>query len=75
MIVTPFFRAAATTFTVLASIFVSSITPATASWSTPPFVVNSFWYSMRRIAVVFGSSVMAGSFVRTTEDEVAPRSG
>lgn len=56
MIVTPAARAASTNATVLASMPVFSITGATASCSTPPSEVNSFWYSISTTAVFAGSS-------------------
>ena len=45
---------------------VSSITPATAPCSAPPSEVKSFWYSIRTIAVCFGSSAMGLSLALWT---------
>src|SRR5450432_1271438 len=54
----PLLRACSTRCTVLASMFVSFITPSTALWSTPPSVANSFWYSMSKSAVFCGLIAM-----------------
>src|ERR1700724_2016600 len=53
--VTPAARAFAAVCAVLASIPVLSMTSLTPLCKAPPSVVKSFWYSIRRSAVVLGS--------------------
>ena len=54
MTLIPSFLAFSARSLALSSIFVSAITPLTASCSLPPSVVNSFWNSMKRQAVFSG---------------------
>ena len=55
MIVTPLFRASSASLAERSSIPVAAIDSLTASWSLPPSVVNSFWYSTRSSAVLDAS--------------------
>ena len=54
----PAARAASTKALVLSIMLVCSMTSLTASWSTPPSDVKSFWNSIRTTAVCFGSIAM-----------------
>ena len=55
--VQPAARAASRSALLFSRVLVSAIQPFTASWSAPPSVVNSFWYSMKTTPVSLGSSV------------------
>src|SRR5262252_1680206 len=67
--VAPAFLASSTVATVFSSIPVDSITGFTASWSLPPFVVKSFWNSIRTTAVFFGFIGLMGLVERLPSPE------
>ena len=66
MIVTPLFRASSASLAERSSMPVAAIDSLTASWSLPPSVVNSFWYSTRSSAV-FEASMALPPFASAAE--------
>ena len=71
--VTPLLRASSASFAERSSIPVVAMLSLTASWSLPPSVVNSFWYSTRSSAV-FDASMAAPPLASAAEKTRSARS-